>query len=412
MTETSKSSGGTGAPKGADFAVVGAGILGLAVARELLARHPGASLTVLEREPVVAWHQTGHNSGVIHAGIYYPPGSLKARYCVDGARALYAYCDERGIPARRTGKLIVATREDELPRLEELHRRANANGSPGVERVDAAGLREHEPEIAGIAGLWSPGTGEVDFAAVARAYGEDVERAGGRVVTGFAVERVDERGDGLALAGPQSTVTAGRAVFCAGLWADRMAVLAGGSPDPRIVPFRGGYMRLKRPAADRVRTMVYPVPDPELPFLGVHLTRHGPDEVLVGPTALMAGARDAYSLRTLRWRDVGSTLTWPGTWRMARTWWRTGLAEIRRITRAAVAREASRFLPGLTAADLEPGPAGVRAQALSRDGRLLDDFAFSDTHRALHVRNAPSPAATASLALARAICDRLEQATG
>ena len=403
MTEAGKSSGGPGG----DFAVVGGGILGLATARELLARHPGSRVVVLEKETAVGRHQTTHNSGVVHAGIYYPPGSLKAQLCVEGARDLYAYCDERGIAAPRTGKLIVATEESELGRLDELERRARANGVPGVERLDAAGIREVEPEIAGIAALHSPNTGMVHFEHVAAAYADDVRAGGGEVVTGFAVEAIEAHGGGIRLRGGGRTVEAGRAVFCAGLWSDRLAVMAGGEADPRIVPFRGSYMRLRPAAAARVRSMVYPVPDPDLPFLGVHLTRHGADEVLVGPTALLAAARTAYRLRTVNVRDVASTLAWPGTWRMVRVWWRTAATELRRVRRAAIAREASRFLPGLTAADLEPGPAGVRAQALARDGKLLDDFAFSETPHALHVRNAPSPAATASLALARVICDRL-----
>ncbi|HWH44555.1 MAG TPA: L-2-hydroxyglutarate oxidase [Thermoleophilaceae bacterium] len=385
-----------------DFAVVGAGIVGLAVARELLARHPGAGLVVLEREQRTAAHQSGANSGVIHAGIYYEPGSLRARLCVEGARDLYAYCDEHGIPAQRSGKLVVALGEDELPRLSELERRGRANGVPGLERLDVAGLRAVEPHAAGIAALHSPETGTVDFAAVAGALRADVEAAGGEVRLGAPVERIEPGRVVLS----DGDLECGYAVACAGAWSDRLAVSAGAPAEPRIVPFRGAYLRVARP--ERVRSMIYPVPDPALPFLGVHLTRHG-GELLLGPTALIAGARDAG--RLLRPRDALGTLAFPGTRRLALRHRRAALRELRfAVSRRALAAEASRYVPGIEASDLAPAFAGVRAQALGRDGRLLDDFLVSETERALHVRNAPSPAATSCLALARLVADRAEAA--
>ena len=411
----------------ADLAVVGGGILGLATARELLSRRPGASVVVLEREPELARHQTGHNSGVVHAGIYYAPGSLKARLCVEGARDLYAYCEEHGIRFERTGKLIVARYASELGRLDELERRGRANDVPGLKRLDASGLREIEPHARGIAALHSPATGVVDFAAVARAFAADVEAAGGRVETGCAVTAVEPIGratpavegavtavEPIGRAKPAAGVAAPRrlrvvhtrgelrtrfAVFCAGAWADELAVRAGADPDPRIVPFRGAYLRLRTERSELVRGLIYPVPNPALPFLGVHLSRHIDGNVSLGPSALLAPTR------------LGHSLAWPGTWRMARRWWRTGATELAHaVSRRRFAREAAGYVPALEPGDFVPWYAGIRAQAVARDGRLLDDFVISETERALHVRNAPSPAATSCLALARLIVDRAEPA--
>lgn len=406
------------APSRCDVAIVGGGILGLAVARELLARKPQLSLCVLEREREVGTHQTGHNSGVVHAGIYYTPGSLKARLCVAGARELYEYCDARGIPYERCGKVIVATDASELPRLDELERRGRANRVPGMVRLDAEGIRALEPHAVGIAGLHSPATGIVSFPAVARAYARDVTEAGGAVVLGCEVQAVSagartvrlQHSQGVTEAG-HGVTEAGHAIFCAGAWADRLAVAAGADPDPRIVPFRGAYLRLAPERRELVRSLIYPVPDPSLPFLGVHLTKHIDGDVLIGPTALLAGARDAYALSRIRPRDVVDTLAWPGSWRMFARWWRTGLTEMRHAAlRGAFVRAAARYVPELRPRDVQPAFAGVRAQALARDGRLVDDFVFSATDRALHVRNAPSPAATSSLAIARHVVDHAQKA--
>jgi 2-hydroxyglutarate dehydrogenase len=394
-------------PRGeCDLVVVGAGILGLATARELLRRYPDVTVQVLEREPSVAAHQTGHNSGVVHQGVYYQPGSLKARLCVAGARELYDYCDERGIPAERCGKLIVATDASELPRLDELERRATANGVPGLRRLGPDQLREVEPHASGIAALHSPQTGIVDYARVAAAFAEDVTSAGGTISTGCGVTAVSPANGSLRIAHARGETRARHALFCAGAWSDRLAVAAGGDPDPRIVPFRGAYRLLRPQRRSLVRGMIYPVPDPELPFLGVHLTRRIDGEVLIGPSALLAGARDAYALGRLVPDDIRSTLTWPGSYRMARRFWRTGIDELRHVLPGGTfVAAAARYVPELRDGDVTGGFAGVRAQAVGRDGRLVDDFVFSHTERALHVRNAPSPGATSSLAIARHIAD-------
>jgi len=456
----------------ADIAVVGAGIVGLAVARELARREARRRVVVLEREDRVGMHQTGHNSGVAHAGIYYSPGSLKARLCVNGARELAEYCKTRGLPYERCGKLIVALEARELRALDELHRRGEANGVPGLRRVDAAELRAIEPHAAGMAALHSPATAIVDFAAVARSFADDLRGAGSEIVLGAAVEGVEVRPGGGAqpsagrgvrttasatesppaagdsspgaaagdsspgvaagdsspgaaagdsspgVAGGDSSrrvapgasprrillrhsrgeLVAGFAVFCGGAWSDRLAELAGAGADPRIVPFRGAYLRLVPHRRELVRGLIYPVPDPGLPFLGVHLTRQLGGDVLIGPGALLSP------------QGLGRSLRWPGTWRMARRWWRTGLTEIHRaVSPAALVRAAARYVPELGPDDAERAWAGVRAQALARDGTLLDDFAFSHTERALHVRNAPSPAATAALAIARHVADEVER---
>jgi (S)-2-hydroxyglutarate dehydrogenase len=395
-----------------DVAVVGAGILGLAVARELLARHERLRVAVVEREDRVGVHQTGHNSGVVHAGIYYAPGSLKARLCVEGARDLYAFCERHGIPVERCGKVIVAVTGDE-PALDALEERGRRNGVPGLRRVDRDGLRELEPHADGVAALHSPATGIVDFPAVARALAAEVRRRGGTLELGREVTGVEARPGEVVLRTPAGELAARHAVFCAGAWSDRLAVASGAPADPRIVPFRGAYLRLRPERRHLVRSLIYPVPDPSLPFLGVHLTRHIGGDVLVGPTALMAGARDAYRVRRVRPADLAATLAWPGTWRMARRWWRTGLAEIGyAASRDALVRAARRYVPELESGDVLPGPAGVRAQAVGRDGALVDDFVISHTGRALHVRNAPSPAATSSLAIARLIADRAGEAFG
>ena len=390
-----------------DTIIVGAGIIGLAVAREVLARRPGSRVLVVEREDAAARHQSSHNSGVIHAGVYYAPGSLKARLCVDGAARLYGFCERRAVAVKRVGKLIIARDEHELPALEEIGRRANANGVAGMRRLDAGGLREIEPHAIGVAALHSPNTAIVDFADVCARLADDLGAAGGDLRFGWEVARVAAGARSIRLRSAAGDEAEGaRAVFCAGLWSDRLAVLAGADPDPRIVPFRGGYLRLAPRRRALVRGLIYPVPDPRLPFLGVHLTPRVDGDVLLGPSALLVGARDAYALSTLRAADVRDTLAWPGTWRMMARWWRTGIGELRlAASREAFAAQASRYVPALRGEDLLPGFGGVRAQAVARDGRLVDDFLLCATPRAIHVRNAPSPAATSSLALAARIAD-------
>jgi (S)-2-hydroxyglutarate dehydrogenase len=374
-----------------DLAIVGAGIIGLATARELLSRRPGLRVAVVDRAGEVGTGQTGNNSGVIHAGIYYKPGSLKAKLCVDGAARMYAFCEERGIAVERCGKVIVALHESELDRLAELERRGQANGVPGLRRLTGAEVTELEPHCAGIAGLHSPNTGIVDFAAVARALADDVREAGGEIMLGRTVSAVARDDGGVRLEG--GDVAARHAVFCAGGQASRLAVAAGAPEDPRIVPFRGQYLSLRPQARELVRGLIYPVPDPDLPFLGVHLTRHISGDVLLGPSAMLVGG-----------------LRWPGTWRVVRRFWRTGLQELRMAaSRRAFVAACARYVPELRVGDVEGGPAGVRAQAVGRDGALVDDFVLSEAAGTLHVRNAPSPAATSSLALAGLIADRVTE---
>jgi len=399
-------------PAECDIAVVGGGIVGQAIARELLARRPGARLCVLEAEPRIGAHQTGRSSGVIHAGIYYEPGSLKAKLCVEGSRELYDYCDEHGVPYSKSGKLVVAVEEDELGRLDELERRGTLNEVRDLRRVGPDQIAAIEPHARGVAALHSPHTGVVDFVAVASSYAADVEAAGGSIHLGTTVHAARPgAGTGkLTIEHSRGTTVAAEAVFCAGLWSDRLAVACGAPADPRIVPFRGGYLKLAPAEAQLVRANVYPVPDPDLPFLGAHLTRTFAGDVLIGPSALMAPARDAYDLRRARRRDLGETLRWPGTWKMMAGHWRAGLIEMRNATSpASFVAEAARMVPALKGAKTTAGPAGIRAQALGRDGKLVDDFVVHRTEHAVHVRNAPSPAATSSLAISRLIADRLEQ---
>jgi L-2-hydroxyglutarate oxidase LhgO len=413
-----------------DFAIVGAGIVGLAVARELTLRFPGASVLVADRQPAVAQHQTGHNSGVIHAGVYYAPGSLKAKLCVEGARLMYEYCEQNAIPVERCGKLIVAVRDEELPRLADLEVRARGNGVPGVRRVGPAEIAEIEPECRALAGLHSPATGIVDFAAVARAVeaelrGKGVEFAFGCEITAI---RRDPGVPRTVLVHADGAFYADWAIACAGLWSDRLAVSAGAPADPRVVPFRGAYLRLADAGPPVVRGMVYPVPDPALPFLGVHITRQIGGGVLLGPTALLAAARNGYNRPGLlshrvaeslisakqTLRDAQETLSWPGTWRIARNYWRTGLTELAMASsRRLFVAKCAQYVPTIASMPIEArAHYGLRAQAVGRDGRLVDDFAITQTPGATHVRNAPSPAATSSLALACLIVDEFEAAAG
>jgi len=390
-----------------DLAIVGAGIVGLATARELQRRDPDARIVVLEREDRVGVHQTGSNSGVAHAGIYYEPGSLKAKLCVDGIRRLYDFCDEHGVAYERCGKVIVALDRSELDRLDELERRGRANGVPGLRRIGPDEIRELEPHATGIDGLHSPQTGIVDFAGVARALAAQLEERGAVVATGCGVESFERRNGRTEVRHARGETRARKVVVCAGAWSDRLAVAAGADPDPRIVPFRGGYLRLRPDRRHLVRSLIYPVPDPDLPFLGVHLTKRVDGEILLGPTALVVGALDAYRLRTVRPRDLRATLGWPGSWKMMRRFWRTGISELRMAaSRRAFVAACARYVPELRAEDVIDGPAGIRAQAVGRDGALVDDFVFSEAAGALFVRNAPSPAATSSLAIASFIADR------
>jgi len=386
--------------------VVGGGIVGLATARALAVGR-GASVVLLEAEPELAAHQTGHNSGVVHSGLYYRPGSSKAALCAAGRDALYAYAAERGIAHERCGKVVTATREGELSRLDELERRGRANGIAGIERLDAAGVRAHEPHAAGLAGLFVPATGIVDYVALARSFAADIAAAGSTVRTGASVSAIRAGARGVEVESAGERIAAGFLVACAGLESDRVARAAGLDPGIRIVPFRGDYYALAPEARGLVRGLIYPVPDPELPFLGVHFTRRVDGEIEAGPNAVLAWKRAGYSRAAFSARDAAATLGFAGFWRMAPRYARTGLAEYRRAwSRRAFVAALRRLVPELSPAQVRRAGCGVRAQALDRAGRLLDDFVFAEGECMLHVLNAPSPAATASLAIGEEIATR------
>ncbi|MFD7921403.1 L-2-hydroxyglutarate oxidase [Streptomyces sp. NPDC059740] len=387
--------------------IVGAGIVGLATGREIARRRPGTRVVVLEKEREVAAHQTGHNSGVVHAGIYYTPGSLKARLCTRGMAMLREYCQERGLPYEECGKLVVAVTDEELPRLAALHANALENGVPGVRRVSAGELREIEPHASGSAALHSPRTAITDYTAVARAFAEDVEAAGGEVRLGFPVSRVTRRaGGGVEVASAAGSLRVDRLVLCAGLHSDRVARLADDGAEPRVVPFRGEYMTVRPEKAHLVRGLIYPVPDPRYPFLGVHFTRRVGGQVEVGPNAVLAFSREGYRLTDVDPRELRSLAAFPGMWRMARTHWRTGVREMwGSLSVRSYMKAAAAYVPDIHAADVVRGGAGVRAQALGRDGSLVDDFTVHRVGPVTAVRNAPSPAATSSMAIAEHIAE-------
>ena len=383
-----------------DVVIVGGGIVGLATAYRLFEARPGLRIAILEKEPELASHQTGHNSGVLHAGLYYAPGSLKARLCREGKAAVEAFAAAHDIPFEHCGKLVVALEESELDRLTALRERALANGVPGLEEVGPERIRELEPHAAGIRGLWSPETGIVDFRRVALAMADDLRAQGVTILTGREVRGLDERGNEVIVATPAGEVRADLVVACAGLQADRVAALSGARDGPRIVPFRGDYYTLTADARGLVRGLIYPVPDPRFPFLGVHFTKRIDGEVWAGPNAVLAFAREGYRRRDIRPRELLATLTDRGFLRLAARHLRMGMTEMwRDWWKPAFVRELQRYVPEVRSDQLRFGPSGVRAQALERDGTLVDDFVLGGTGRILHVRNAPSPAATSSLAI-------------
>lgn len=390
-----------------DVIVVGGGILGLASALALTERSPGLRLTLLEKEPALAVHQSGHNSGVVHAGLYYAPGSLKAELCRNGRRLLEAFCDEHEIPLRRCGKLVIAVDESELDRLVELKRRGTGNSLAGLTELDETELREIEPNVRGIRALHVPESGIVDFRLVAERIAELLRDRGVTFELGTRVERIEQDGDGLAVATTRGRWRAGALVACAGLQSDRVAALAGAAIDVRIVPFRGAYWMLRERAAALVRGLIYPVPDPAFPFLGVHFTRRIDGAVLAGPNAMPALAREGYSRASFSGRDAAQVFSWPGMIRFATRYGRMGVTEVwRDLVQPAAVREMQRYLPALRRSDVVRGPTGVRAQVMTRSGELVDDFLFAEGPRSLHVVNAPSPGATSSLAIGRHIAER------
>ena len=388
-----------------DVVIIGGGIVGMATAMALL-RQFRTRLVVIEAEDRLAAHQTGHNSGVIHSGLYYKPGSLKARLCAEGREAMYAFCNEHGIAHERCGKLVVATRESELPALNELERRGRANGLDGMLRLTRSQLREYEPHVSGIEGLFVPQTGIVDYKAVTRAYGEVVASLGGEVRTNAAAKSIRRIGGGLVVQTTRGDIECRGLVNCAGLQSDRVARMCGVEPDVRIIPFRGEYYELVPQRAGLVRNLIYPVPDARFPFLGVHFTRMIGGGVEAGPNAVLALARHGYGWSRISPADMASTATFPGFWRMARKYWKTGFGEVHRsLSKRAFLAALRRLIPELNLEDLKPGGSGVRAQAVERSGALVDDFRIKQSENMVHVLNAPSPGATASISIGRYIAE-------
>jgi L-2-hydroxyglutarate oxidase LhgO len=378
----------------------------------LLELKPDLRVVVLEKEATVGSHQTGHCSGVLHAGLYYQPGSLKARLCVEGKAALEAYCEGHGIPVERTGKLVIALAESELGPFEALKERAVANEVPGLEEVGPERIRELEPHAVGLKALWSPGTAVVDFLAVTHAFAADVVARGGTIETGRAVDSIEQRGDELVIGTPRGDLVAGRVIACAGLQADRVAALTDDDEvRPHILPFRGDFYTLKPEARHLVNGLIYPVPDPRFPFLGVHLIKRIDGNVLAGPNAVLATAREGYGRLDVSLRDMIETVTYPGFIKLARKFWREGAREIwRDWYKQAFVADVRKFVPALSSEHLVFGPSGVRAQALGADGSMVDDFQLERSERVLHVLNAPSPAATSSLAVGRVLAgEAIEQ---
>lgn len=393
-----------------DIAIVGGGVVGLAVARELLLRLPKLRLAVLEKEDQVGRHQSGHNSGVIHSGLYYKPGSLKARLCVEGAEAMVAFCRQEGIPHEVCGKVVVAASPDEVARLEALRQRGEANGLKGLKSIDPSALRRLEPHAKGLAALHVPSTGITDYALVCRTYADHIRRAGGEVLTSTELHSVVQQTGCSVLETTSGTLAARFAVSCAGLFSDRVSRMAGHTPEIRIVPFRGEYYDLVPARQALVKHLIYPVPDPRFPFLGVHFTRRITGTVDAGPNAVLALRREGYRARDFSFGDTWDCLSYPGFWRMGMRMLAPGLAEqYRSWNKAAFVRSLQRLLPEIREQDLVPGGSGVRAQALKRDGTLVDDFAYTFSGNWLHVYNVPSPAATASLAIARVLADEVQK---
>ena len=394
-----------------DILVIGAGIVGLSAAMEAARRFPQMRLAVLEKESQPAQHQSGHNSGVIHSGIYYKPGSLKARLCVEGAVAMVEFCRRYGIAYDICGKVIVATDETELPRLEELRRRGEANGLRGVRELQPEQLRELEPHSAGIRALHVPGTGITDYPAVCRKYAEIIHASGGQLFTGAKVTGIVRRRHEIVVETTRGAFAADYVINCAGLHSDRIVRMAGQRPEVIIIPFRGEYYELAPERRGLVRGLIYPVPDPALPFLGVHFTRHVHGGVEAGPNAVLAFSREGYRRSDSDAGDILTMLTFPGFWRMGLKQWRTGIDEFyRSLRKDAFTRALRKLLPAIRSEDLHPGGAGVRAQAVRRDGALVDDFYFVHSENMLHVCNVPSPAATASIPIGRTIVDMAAQA--
>jgi L-2-hydroxyglutarate oxidase len=390
-----------------DLIVVGAGIVGLATAMEMVKRRPDLKLAVLEKEGEVAAHQTGHNSGVIHSGLYYKPGSLKAQMAVEGRQLMVEFCQEHDLPHDLCGKVVVATGQEEVPRLDELFRRGTANGVPGLQRIGPEEIQEHEPQAVGVAGIWSPNTGIVDYIAVARKYAELVDTGGGEVRLNTEVTGIVEEPAGLVVETSQGAIHSRALINCGGLQSDLIAKMTGDTYGLRIVPFRGEYYVLAPDRYEMVNGLIYPVPDPRFPFLGVHFTKKIDGSVEAGPNAVLAFAREGYTKRDVNVGYLLKLLTFGGFWAMAARYWKMGFAEMyRSYSKEAFVKSLQSLVPQIGRGDVTPGGAGVRAQAMDPKGNLLDDFSFVESKDAIHVLNAPSPAATASIPIGRAIVDK------
>jgi (S)-2-hydroxyglutarate dehydrogenase len=391
-----------------DVAVVGGGIVGVATAHTLLERNPSLRATVIEKEAAVGQHQTGHNSGVIHSGVYYRPSSAKARLCLEGRRLLIEYCESRGIPTPLTGKLIVATHPKELPALLSIRERASENGISNVTPLTSKEIQEREPEVRGLAALEVASTRIVDYREVVRAMARDLSERGAGLLLSAPVQSVEREGEFTVVRTTRGDVRTRYLINCAGLHADRIARLAGLDPQIQIVPFRGEFYTVHPDRGLQLSHLIYPVPDPTLPFLGVHLTLTVRGEITAGPNAVLGGAREGYGRSTLSWHDAAEMAFYPGFWRMARRFWRTGVyEEFRSLSRDQYLHDVRRLVPRLEPHDLVAGQTGVRAQAVGRDGRLVDDFVFGAGRQSLHVLNAPSPAATSSFAIANEIIQQV-----
>jgi L-2-hydroxyglutarate oxidase len=389
-----------------DVAVIGGGVIGTATAMALLERFGGLDVAVLEKENRLAVHQTGHNSGVIHSGLYYRPGSLKARTCSSGRDALYLFCSEHNIAHERCGKIVVATSEAEIPALDALEQRGRENGLEGIERLDVAGLHMYEPHVAGIDGLFVPQTGIVDYTAVTEAYAAVVRSQGGRVFVNTGVKRVNRQSGGFVLETAQGNISCRFLINCAGLQSDRLALLCGVSINVRIIPFRGEYFMVAPERSGMVNNLIYPVPDPAFPFLGVHFTRMIGGGLEAGPNAVLAFRREGYGRLSFSLRDTLEMAMYPGFRKLARRFWRIGLQEYRRsFSKGLFVSDLQRLIPELHGEDIKPGGAGVRAQAVDPEGCLLDDFCLVHGDGMIHVLNAPSPAATASISIGRTIAE-------
>jgi (S)-2-hydroxyglutarate dehydrogenase len=396
-----------------DVLIIGAGIVGLGVALEITRRFPRQRLLVLEKEGRIARHQSGHNSGVIHSGVYYKPGSLKARLCVRGAAAMVEFCHEHGIPHNVCGKVIVATRREELSGLAELKKRGEANGLTGLRVINSEQLREIEPHATGLQALAVPSTGTTDYALVCQKYAELIAANGGTVLTSAGARGIIRQTSEIVVETARGAFSTNFLINCAGLHSDRISRMAGDDPGVMIVPFRGEYYDLIPERAPLVRSLIYPVPDPRYPFLGVHFTRRVTGKVDAGPNAVLALAREGYRHSDINARDIASLFSFPGFWRMACQHWRNALSEWHRsVSKAAFVQALQRLLPEVNNNDLVPGASGVRAQALKSDGALVDDFQFVPSGKVLHVINVPSPAATASLMIGKAIVDTAAASLG